>query len=160
MRLAPTFVMLLVAAVPLAAQQPSAWVLGRGVGDSLTALWERSVMAHSERVACVGGAVEPDTVRIAMVAPLRRTKGDSLNADAEESLASCGAPAWIGTLHTHVRSTDDEAPARRFSPGDRAVMADWVRRWGRPGAFCVLHSDRAMHCEVWPPGPATATPRE
>lgn len=137
------------AATPLAAQQPR-WELGKGVGDSLTALWERSTAARAEHVACVAAEVGVDTVRVTLVLPLPQV-GDSLNATAEESLVRCGTPAWAGTIHTHVRSTDDDSPAPRFSPGDRAVMSDWVGRWGRPGAFCVLYSDRGMHCEVYPP---------
>lgn len=148
----------LLAAPSLAAQQPK-WVLGQGVGDSLTVLWQRSVELRAERVACLAGEIEEDSVRVVVVSPLAGVASDSLTAEAQESLESCGAPEWIGTIHTHVRSTDHEAPAPRFSPGDRAVMSDWVRRWGRPGAFCVLHSDRAMHCEVWPPSPRTGPDR-
>jgi hypothetical protein len=141
-------------ALPLTAQRAAgqtAWVLGKGVGDSLTALWERSVDTRLEQVACLAGEVGRDTVRVTAVMPLVTTSSDSLGAEAGESLDTCGAPEWIGTIHTHVRSTDADAPATRFSPGDRAVMSEWVRRWTRPGAFCVLHSDRAMHCEVYPP---------
>lgn len=134
--------------LPLGAQQP-VWVLGRGVGDSLTALWTHSIAARVERVGCLAAEIAADTVTVRLVQPLAGA-GDSLTADAGEALARCGAPAWAGTIHTHVRSTDDVVPAPRFSPGDRAVMSDWVRRWGRRGAFCVLHSDRAMHCEVYP----------
>ena len=144
---------LLLAAAPLGAQAPAQphWALAPGVGDSLHALWQRSAALRREQVACLQGAVAPDTVRVTLVQALAVAATDSLTASAEESLAACAPPRWIGTVHTHVRSTDSEIPVNRFSPGDRAAMSAWRSRWGRRGAFCVVYSERGMHCEVWPP---------
>ncbi len=142
---------LLFAAGPLHAQDQPFWSLGLGVGDSLRAVWEQSLSERREGVACLAGSVAPDTIRITLVRPLVVAGADSLTADAEQSLAACGPPRWIGTVHTHVRSTDSELPVSRFSSGDRAVMSAWRSRWGRRGAFCVVYSEMGMHCEIWPP---------
>jgi hypothetical protein len=104
------------------------------------------------------GRLGTDTVFVDRAILLDDAPGDSLNAPAELSLATCGPPTWIGTVHTHVRSTDDPAPAPRFSGSDRVVMSVWSVRWRSKGAFCVLYSDRGAHCEVYPPGrPALLT---
>jgi hypothetical protein len=149
---------LFLAAAPLAAQGQPGWSLGPGVADSLQRIWQLSLAERREQVACLSGAVAADTVRITLVLPLDVPATDSLTASAEESLAGCGPPQWIGTVHSHLRSTDSESPVNRFSPGDRAVMSAWRSRWGRRGAFCVVYSDRGMHCEVWPP-PVGEAPR-
>ena len=127
-----------------------AWKVAPAAEDSLKVLWARSVAARREAVACLGGTVGPDTVYIERALPLP-SPSDSLTADAELSLSDCGPPEWVGTAHTHVRSTDGEEPATQFSPGDRTVMSLWSTRWGRSGAFCVLYSEKRAHCEVYPP---------
>jgi hypothetical protein len=144
------------AAPPAVRAQLPAWVIDSSAGPVLKQLWQASVAARAERVACLGGTIGPDTVWITSAAPVT-TPADSLGAGAEASLAQCAPPRWIGTVHTHIRSTDDPEPVARFSPGDRAVMSAWVERWGRKGAFCLLHSPRAAHCEVYPAG---VPPRE
>lgn len=145
------------AAAPGAARaQLPTWVIDSTAGPVLRQLWRESVAARAERVACLGGTIGPDTVWITAAAPVATT-ADSLGAGAEASLAQCAPPRWIGTVHTHIRSTDDSEPVARFSPGDRAVMSAWVERWGRKGAFCLLHSPKAAHCEVYPAG---VPPRE
>ncbi len=155
---------LFLAAAPLAAQAQPGWLLGAGVGDSLQRVWQLSLAERREQVACLAGTVALDTVRITLVLPLAVPASDSLTASAEESLAACGPPRWIGTVHSHVRSTDSALPVNRFSPGDRAVMSAWRSRWGVRGAFCVVYSERGMHCEVWPPpagdGPRAAESRQ
>jgi hypothetical protein len=119
-------------------------------------LWTRSLDLRREQVACIGGIIRPDTVFVLRLLPVNESS-DSLTATSDSSLAICAPPAWMGTVHTHVRSTDDEEPATRFSPGDRAVMSAWAERWGGQGAFCLVYSARSMHCEVYPPRrPATA----
>jgi hypothetical protein len=101
-------------------------------------------------VACLGGTIGADTVHVDRALPLA-SASDSLTADAELSLSDCGPPDWVGTAHTHIRSTDGEEPASRFSAADRTVMSLWSTRWGRAGAFCVLYSEKRAHCEVFPP---------
>ncbi len=136
----------------LTAQGLPKWIIAPEAKDSLARLWTESVAANREHVGCLGGDLGADTVRVERVILLEAALGDSLTAPAELSLATCGPPQWIGTVHTHVRSTDDPSPAPRFSGSDRVVMSVWSERWRSKGAFCVLYSDRGAHCEVYPPG--------
>jgi hypothetical protein len=127
------------------------WLLSDAARAGFREIWETSVAERRERVGCMGGAIAGDTVFVVRVQLLPEGQSDSLTANAEASLGECAAPEWIGTVHTHVRSTDSDDPAPRFSPGDRAVMSEWSKRYGRGGAFCVLYSAKGAHCEVWPP---------
>jgi hypothetical protein len=132
------------------AVQPT-WVMGAAAKPALSALWTRSVGEGRERVACMGGTIAGDTVHVARIEDVNVADADSLTAGAAHSIDECGPPKWFGTVHTHVRSTDDPSPAPRFSPGDRTVMSEWSRRWSRSGAFCVLYSAKSAHCELYPP---------
>lgn len=137
-------------APPATAQLPT-WIVDSAARPTLTRLWRESVAGRAERVACLAGTIGRDTVWITAAKPVPG-KADSLGADPTPSLAQCGTPAWIGTVHTHIRSTDDPQGVGRFSPGDRAMMSEWAIRWGHKGAFCVLYSATGAHCEVYPPG--------
>ena len=137
------------AARGLIAQQ-AAWVMAPQAKLALQQLWATSLTMRREQVACLGGTIGPDTVLVNQLRPVEEPS-DSLTASAQQSLATCAPPEWMGTVHSHVRSTDDESPASRFSPGDRAVMSAWTSRWGGRGAFCLVYSERNMHCEVYPP---------
>jgi hypothetical protein len=137
-------------ATPVHGPALPAWVMAAEAKQGLRELWTESVAAHRERVACLAGIIAPDTVHVARIRILEIDSADSVTAPAERSLQDCGAPEWMGTVHTHVQSLDDPAPAPRFSPGDRTVMSAWADRWTRQGAFCVLYSERAAHCEVYP----------
>jgi hypothetical protein len=151
---------LLVGMTPgLRGQALAKWMLAPEAKDSLGRLWTESVATDREHVGCLGGAIGRDTVHVERVLILDAAPGDSLNAPAELSLETCGPPEWIGTVHTHVRSTDDRSPAPRFSADDRVVMSVWSGTWHRHGAFCVLYSARGAHCEVYPPDGVTATRR-
>lgn len=134
---------------PVAAQQ-AAWVVGPEAKLGLQQLWATSLGVRREQVACIGGGIAPDTVRVVRLRPVE-DYSDSLTASAQASLATCVPPEWIGMVHSHVRSTDDDTPASRFSPGDRAVMSEWTQRWGGQGAFCIVYSAQNLHCEVYPP---------
>lgn len=142
-------ILLGLAARPGAAQQ-QAWVMGPQAKLALQQLWAVSLTTRREQVACLGGTIGPDTVLVTRLKPVSEPS-DSLMASAAISLATCAPPEWIGTVHSHVRSTDDDAPASRFSPEDRRVMSAWTTRWGGQGAFCLVYSERSMHCEVYPP---------
>ena len=133
----------------LTAQQ-QAWVMGSDAKLAVQALWATTLTVRREQVACLGGTIGRDTVLVTRIKPVNEPS-DSLTASAGLSLTTCMPPEWIGTVHSHVRSTDDDAPASRFSPGDRAVMSEWTTRWGGQGAFCLVYSERNMHCEVYPP---------
>ena len=139
-----------VAAVLSAPGGLPAWHLSDAAKAGFKEIWTSSVAERRERVGCMGGIITDDTVHIVRVRPLGEGESDSLTAAAEISLGECAAPEWIGTVHTHVRSTDSDDPTPRFSPGDRVVMSAWSKRYGR-GAFCVLYSTRRAHCELWPP---------
>lgn len=128
-----------------------AFVIEAPAKPVLRSLWSTSLITRREQVACLGGEIRGDTVRVTHALALPDVDGDSLSAGAERSLETCSAPEWIGTVHTHIRATDGEEPPPRFSPGDRAVMSAWSARWHRAGAFCVLYSERGAHCEVYPP---------
>jgi hypothetical protein len=143
--------LVLAAPAALPAQAQPGWWLSQEVKNGLADLWDASNLERRELVACLGGVVAGDSVRVLTLHPLEIEQSDSLTAEARRSIERCGPPEWIGTIHTHIRSTDDDRPAPRFSPSDRVVMSEWVRRWETPGAFCVLYSDGAAQCEVYPP---------
>jgi hypothetical protein len=138
-------------AVLLPRHEPrESWQLSDAAKAGFSTIWAKSLEERRERVGCLGGSIEGDTVYVVRVKLLPEGQSDSLTAAAEISLGECAAPEWIGTVHTHVRSTDTDEPAPRFSPGDRAVMSEWAKRYERAGAFCVLYSAKGAHCEVWP----------
>lgn len=126
------------------------WVFEPEAGATIRSVWDASVIAQQERVACLAGTVSRDSVIVTAAGPVEPGEADSLTANAENSLEQCSPPQWIGTLHTHVRSTDDPSPAAHFSGQDRVVMSLWASRWRRPGAFCVAYGPRSAHCEVYP----------
>ena len=128
-----------------------AWRLSDAARIGFREIWSTSVLERRERVGCMSGIITRDTVHVRRVRLLPEGESDSLTARADVSLGRCAAPEWIGTVHTHVRSTDSDDPAPRFSPGDRTVMSEWSKRHGRAGAFCVLYSVKGAHCVVWPP---------
>jgi hypothetical protein len=135
----------------MAGQRLPAWVVAPPASRVLASLWNESLAARQERVGCLGGRITADTVYVDSARALPTATVDSITADGRPSIEGCGLPLWFGSVHTHVRSTDDPTPVGRFSPGDRTVMSLWVERWGRRGGFCVLHSAHAAHCELYPP---------
>ena len=134
----------------VSAQSSREWVITRTAGRVLAGVWTESVVTRRERVACLSGRIERDTVWIEGARLLPADRADSLTADGTLSIAACNPPAWFGSAHTHVRSTDDSTPAPRFSAGDRTVMSLWSQRWARQGAFCVLYGEGRAHCELYP----------
>jgi hypothetical protein len=117
-------------------------------GAALRALWEESVGAHQERVACLAADIRGDTVFVHSVRPVEPDAADSLGISATASIEQCGPPAWDGTVHTHVALYTDDSPSRRFSGQDRVVMRMWYDRWRADGVFCVAYSERSAHCEA------------
>lgn len=71
-------------------------------GLGLRALWEESLAAKEERVACLGASIRNDTVHVERILALTPQEADSLSVAAEASIERCGPPAWSGTVHTHV----------------------------------------------------------
>ncbi|HEY7637131.1 MAG TPA: hypothetical protein VH763_16390 [Gemmatimonadales bacterium] len=127
---------------------PSVFWFDPGARDTLHLLWNSSLVARAERVACLAGVIESDTVRVLRIRPLVATGGDSLGISANASLEACGPPEWQGTVHTHIALREGQRPYSLFSGADRGVMLMWGERWKATGIFCVLFSSEQAHCEL------------
>ena len=93
---------LFIGAVALAPAALPAWRLSDAAKGSFREIWNASVAERRERVGCIGGVITRDTVYVVRTRLLTEGEGDSLTASAEQSLAECAAPEWMGTVHTHV----------------------------------------------------------
>lgn len=83
---------------------------------ALRGVWRESIAVRQERVACLGGTIERDTVFVRHALPLPPDAADSLGTSAVASIDTCGPPAWLGIAHTHIAPYhDDGQPSRRFS---------------------------------------------
>lgn len=138
---------------------PSAFRFEADTRPQLHRLWDASSEVKAERVACLAGAIEGDTVRISRVLPLDSGRADSLGISAGTSLERCGPPEWRGTVHTHVALRDGRRPYSLFSGADRGVMMLWWRRWNVDGIFCLLYSPEEVICEIEGPEGAVLFPR-
>jgi len=143
------------AAAPAAAQADSAetapqpaFRFSREAGLGLRSLWEESVAAKEERVACLGAVVRNDSVFVSRILALVPQEADSMSIASTASIERCGPPQWAGTVHTHVALYRDDLPSKRFSAQDRGVMRQWYERWHADGVFCVVYSARDAHCEA------------
>jgi hypothetical protein len=137
-------------ALPLTASRgddPNAVTFAAEAATAMRALWGASVARHTELVACLASMVDGDTLRITRIQPLL-AGADSLAVSAQESLESCGPPAWQGTLHTHIALTADQRPYALFSGADRGIMLMWWQRWKSDGTFCLLYTQDQAHCEI------------
>jgi hypothetical protein len=114
---------------------------------ALRALWQASVGARAERVACLASIVDGDTLRITRVSPV--TAGaDSVAVSAGSSIELCGPPEWQGTVHTHIVRGGGPRGQAQFSGADRGVMLMWWRHWKVDGTFCLLYAEGEAHCEI------------
>jgi len=138
---------------------PSAFRFESSARPELHQLWEASVSAKAERVACLAGSIDSDTVRISRLLPLEVGASDSLGVSAGASLDTCGPPSWRGTVHTHVALRDGIRPYSFFSGADRGIMMLWWRRWREDGIFCLLYSAEDVICEIEGPQGAVLFPR-
>jgi hypothetical protein len=111
-------------------------------------LWEASVAAREERVACLASTIRNDTVFVTRVRPLDPEDADSLGISAVASVEECGPPTWSGTVHTHIALYTDDLPSTRFSAQDRTAMRLWYDRWHSDGVFCLIYSRENAHCEA------------
>src|SRR5207247_3052495 len=116
-------------------------------GAGMHQLWNASVAARAEQVACLASVVEGDTLRITRIQPLAGG-ADSLAVSAQPSLEACGPPLWQGTVHTHIALTAGQRPYALFSGADRGVMLMWWQRWKTDGTFCLLYAPDKAHCEI------------
>jgi hypothetical protein len=138
---------------------PTAFRFDATARPELHRLWQASVSAKAERVACLAGSIDSDTVRISEVYPLEADRSDSLGVAAGASLEICGPPRWRGTVHTHVALHDGRRPYSLFSGADRGIMMLWFRRWREDGIFCLLYSAEEVICEIEGPRGAVLFPR-
>lgn len=150
---------------------PRAFLFEGGPTIILESLWDESILAREERVACLGGYFDGDVFHITRAARVRRQVADSIRSAAGPSIDQCAPPDWIGTAHTHIRGIRGGPRLRTFSGSDRAVMALWRSRWRQEGVFCVLYSANEAYCEygmslsgpaeysVRPPDPDDDPPR-
>jgi hypothetical protein len=125
-----------------------AFRFSREAGLGLRALWEESIAAKEERVACLGASIRNDTVIVERILALVPHEADSMSIGSSVSIERCGPPDWSGTVHTHVALYTDESPSTRFSAQDRGVMRQWYERWKSDGVFCLIYSARDAHCEA------------
>lgn len=114
--------------------------------SALSDLWDASVAANEERVACLGGELRGGRVRVHRVEPIPYLEADSARVQARPSLDRCGPPAWLGTVHTHILEVGGR-PAHGLSDPDRAVIQEWRARWRAEGLFCVVYSATRVTCE-------------
>ena len=131
-----------------AAQASPPFRFSAEAGTAIRALWDESVAAQAERVACLGATVEDGVVHVTRVLALPPDGADSMSIAAAGAIERCGPPAWAGTVHTHVAIYDERGPSRRFSGQDRTAMRLWYDRWHADGVFCVVYSERDAHCEA------------
>jgi len=114
--------------------------------QALESLWRTSTDAKLEEVACLGGERRDGVSYITRVARVD-TRADSMNASAALSISQCGAPQWLGTVHTHIAHFGGQ-PYVTFSAPDRGVMRAWHSRWKADGVFCVLYDESHAYCEA------------
>ncbi|HET7470723.1 MAG TPA: hypothetical protein VFJ81_13655 [Gemmatimonadales bacterium] len=130
------------------ARPQPAFQFSREAGLGLRAMWEESVAAEQERVACLGATIRNDTVFVARILALVPDGADSMSIGSDASIERCGPPEWAGTVHTHIAEYDHGLPSATFSAQDRGVMHRWYQRWQADGVFCVAYSARDAHCEA------------
>jgi hypothetical protein len=138
---------------------PTAFRFDPDTRPLLHQLWQSSLDAKAERVACLAATIESDTVGISNVLPLEPARSDSLGIAASASLETCGPPRWLGTVHTHVALMEGRRPYSLFSGADRGVMMLWWQRWRMDGIFCLLYSENDVICEIEGPEGAVLFPR-
>jgi hypothetical protein len=129
------------------AREP-AFQFSREAGSALRDLWEASVAAREERVACLASTIRNDTVFVSRVRPLEPEDADSLGISAVASVEECGPPEWSGTVHSHIALYTDDLPSTKFSAQDRTAMRLWYDRWHSDGVFCLIYSRQNAHCEA------------
>ena len=107
-------------------------------------LWIESSGAGQERLACVRGYRFNGVFYITLAQRVDFLEADSLHLTPDP--ASCAAPEWDGTAHTHILLFDGQ-PFVTFSGSDRTLMSWWRKTWKTEGAFCVLYSESQAYCE-------------
>jgi hypothetical protein len=154
MRLVSSVVLLMLAGstASLDAQQAAApkpaFRFSREAGAALREMWQVSVAAKEERVACLASTIRNDTVFVTRIAALEPEDADSMGISAVASVNQCGPPEWSGTVHTHIALYTGDLPSTKFSGQDRIAMRLWYDRWHADGVFCLIYSAHDAHCEA------------
>jgi hypothetical protein len=157
MRLVGSALLLLVTALPLqlaaqgdsgAARPKPTFRFSREAGAALRELWQASLAAKEERVACLASSIRNDTVFVSKIAALEPEEADSMGISAIASIDQCGPPEWSGTVHSHIALYTDDRPSTKFSAQDRTAMRLWYDRWHADGVFCLIYSAHDAHCEA------------
>jgi hypothetical protein len=117
-------------------------------GAALRKLWNASLAAREERVACLAATIRHDTVFVSRIDPLEPEDADSMGISAGGSIERCGPPEWSGTVHSHIALYTGDRPSMRFSAQDRIAMRLWYDRWHADGVFCLIYSGDHAHCEA------------
>jgi hypothetical protein len=125
-----------------------AFRFSREAGTDLRELWQASVTAREERVACLASSIRNDTVFVSRIAPLEPEDADSMGISALTSIDHCGPPEWSGTVHSHIAEYAGGVPSARFSAQDRTAMRLWYDKWHADGVFCLIYSADDAHCEA------------
>ena len=120
----------------------------REAGAALREMWQASVAAKEERVACLASTIRNDTVFVTRIATLEPEEADSMGISAVASVNQCGPPEWSGTVHTHIALYTADLPSTKFSGQDRIAMRLWYDRWHADGVFCLIYSEHDAHCEA------------
>jgi hypothetical protein len=126
----------------------AAFRFSREAGLGLRALWDASLEAREERVACLAASIRNDTVFVSRVVAIESEDADSMGVSARASVEQCSPPEWSGTVHTHIALYSEDRPSMRFSAQDRAAMWLWYDRWHADGVFCVVYSRQEALCEA------------
>ena len=125
-----------------------AFRFSREAGTALRGLWQASMAAREERVACLASSIRNDTVFVSRIAPLEPEDADSMGISALTSIDRCGPPEWSGTVHSHIAEYAGGRPSARFSAQDRTAMRLWYDKWHADGVFCLIYSEDDAHCEA------------
>jgi hypothetical protein len=120
----------------------------RDAGVAVRALWQASLAAREERVACLATTIRNDTVFVSRITPVESEEADSMGISAIASIDQCGPPEWSGTIHSHIALYTDDRPSTKFSAQDRTAMRLWYDRWHADGVFCLVYSEEDAHCEA------------
>src|SRR5688500_5279076 len=86
----------------------------RDAGVALRALWQASLAAREERVACLATTIRNDTVFVSRITPVESEEADSMGISAIASIDQCGPPEWSGTVHSHIALYTDDRPSTKF----------------------------------------------
>jgi hypothetical protein len=126
--------------------RPGEFRVANDAGSALRSLWDASIAAKEERVACIGGRRINGVAYITKVQVLDAA-ADSAHVSAVSSLTECRPPEWFGTVHTHIAKFNG-LPFVTFSADDRNVISIWRSRWKADGVFCILYTNADAYCEA------------